>query len=33
LGDLRIGRLEVLHVACWKCERGDRYHVSRLIER
>jgi hypothetical protein len=31
-GDLR-GRLEVLQVACSKCERTGRYSVARLIER
>jgi hypothetical protein len=32
LGDLR-GRLEVLRVACRKCDRAGRYSVEGLIER
>ena len=31
-GDLE-DKLEVLHVACTKCERRGQYPVSRLIER
>ena len=31
-GDLE-GRLEVLHVACRKCDRRGQYPVARLIER
>jgi hypothetical protein len=30
-GDL-IGKLDVLHVGCAKCERAGRYQVQRLIE-
>jgi hypothetical protein len=32
LGDL-AGRLEVLRVTCWKCERVGIYSVAALIER
>jgi hypothetical protein len=32
LGDL-AGRLQVLRVACRKCERAGRYSVAGLIER
>jgi hypothetical protein len=31
LGDLS-GRLEVLRVACSKCDRKGQYHVARLID-
>ncbi len=31
-GDL-LGKLEVLRVACEKCDRAGRYRVDRLIER
>jgi hypothetical protein len=31
-GDL-VGRLDVLRVACSKCERRGQYSVARLIER
>jgi hypothetical protein len=31
-GDLE-GKLEVLRVACTKCDRTGRYHVAKLIER
>jgi hypothetical protein len=31
-GDLQ-GRIEMLRVACTKCERSGRYSVARLIER
>jgi hypothetical protein len=30
---LREGKLEVLHVACRKCDRRGQYPVARLIER